>query len=426
LYNVDFADALSGLTTAQYLITSQPLGAGAVLKNWTDIYSSAAGTAAYSGDWPVDFAALQEWATGYVSARAYDLVGKLSVSTDVFHVWKDTTPPAASVAVFSVSSRTLTLSGSGSDLSSGVRDYHFEISPADDFSSDVSSNAYAVSNTAVFADMPEAVVYYGRLKIRDNVYNESQYTAVVSTMTRGFVHISSQSLSPAAAMQGTDAVMLSAGMSTNPGHSAALTSLVVGKGTSTASSSDIIAVKLYRDNNSDGAVDAGDTLHGSAGFSGINATVQITPAVPVSDTPIRILVVYSFNSAATVGRSAKAEITAPSGIRFNDPYIPVPADAFPIISGFAHITDGPGTLNITPASIAPSITPPGTGNIGIVKLAIRTNVGTGKIDALNVRLSGTIPSNNISGVKLYRDANGNAQFDVISDLLLTSGSDIFA
>ena len=56
--------------------------------------------------------------------------------------------------------------------------------------------------------MLEATTYYARVTTRDNAYNESAYSVVLSTLTRGFVYVSSQSLAPANVLQGADAVML--------------------------------------------------------------------------------------------------------------------------------------------------------------------------------------------------------------------------
>ena len=421
LYNVDFADALSGLATAQYRITSQPGQSGTVMKDWTDIYSNPAGVPAYTADWPVDFAALQEWTPGYVSVRAYDLAGKTAVSPDVFHVWKDTTPPTAALTGFSVNITTLSLSAGGADTRSGLKDYHFEVSPSEDFSSGVSSTNYTASNLAVFANMLEATTYYARVKTRDNAYNESAYSAVLSTITRGLVYVSSQSLAPINVLQGADAVMLSVDLVSNAGSIAALQRIDLSR-TGTATAADFVSVKIYRDNNANGLVDGGDTLLGSAGFSGTNASVNMSPPLTVNNTPVKLLVVYSFSAGAAVGATAGVTIASASKLVFADPYSAV--GAFPMSSSLSTITDGANNLNITATNIAPGSTLPGTANVPVIKLAMNTNMGTSLINTLNVLLAGTVVSNNISAVKLYLDTNGNAQFD-LGDQLLSSGADTF-
>ncbi|HRY29684.1 MAG TPA: lamin tail domain-containing protein, partial [Elusimicrobiota bacterium] len=94
VYNVDFADALSLLTTAQYTVASSsdlPGGTGNVVP-WTDIFTSA-GVASYTTDWAVNFSSLHENATNYVSVRVYDVAGSSALMKDAFFVLKDTTPP---------------------------------------------------------------------------------------------------------------------------------------------------------------------------------------------------------------------------------------------------------------------------------------------------------------------------------------------
>ncbi|PIU19409.1 MAG: hypothetical protein COT18_07670, partial [Elusimicrobia bacterium CG08_land_8_20_14_0_20_59_10] len=93
LYNVDFADAGVGVSTAQYRITSLPAGAGTVLRDWTDIFSGQA-YASYTADWGLDFFSLQETATNYISVRAWDALGSSRTVEDAFYALKDVTNPS--------------------------------------------------------------------------------------------------------------------------------------------------------------------------------------------------------------------------------------------------------------------------------------------------------------------------------------------
>ena len=61
---------------------------GTLVKDWTFIASNI-NAAAYTSDWPVDFAALLEDATNYVSVRAWDVSGATTTQSDVFYVHKD-------------------------------------------------------------------------------------------------------------------------------------------------------------------------------------------------------------------------------------------------------------------------------------------------------------------------------------------------
>ncbi|MBN1824066.1 MAG: lamin tail domain-containing protein [Endomicrobiales bacterium] len=92
VWNVDFTDIGSGITTAQYRITSQPDGAGTVIVDWRDIFTSASGTTGYFSDWEIQFSSCTE-GYNYVSARCFDKVGLSATTTDVFYVKKDTSAP---------------------------------------------------------------------------------------------------------------------------------------------------------------------------------------------------------------------------------------------------------------------------------------------------------------------------------------------
>ena len=61
-------------------------------KPWTTI-AAGVGTHAYTANWGLDFAALQESATNYVSVRGRDAAGNLTAINDVFFVLKDVTIP---------------------------------------------------------------------------------------------------------------------------------------------------------------------------------------------------------------------------------------------------------------------------------------------------------------------------------------------
>ncbi|PIU19408.1 MAG: hypothetical protein COT18_07665, partial [Elusimicrobia bacterium CG08_land_8_20_14_0_20_59_10] len=129
VYNVDFLDSLSGLTTVQYKVMSGAGQTGTLLKDWTDIAALTPGQASYDADWALYFAALSEAFTNYVSVRAYDILGQAASLNDAFTVLKDTTPPSAPAlsspvdnALYSVSAVSFDWTDS-SDLRSGTSGY---------------------------------------------------------------------------------------------------------------------------------------------------------------------------------------------------------------------------------------------------------------------------------------------------------------
>ena len=62
----------------------------------------------------------------------------------------------------------------------------------------------------------------------------------------------------------------------------------------------ITSVKLYLDNNGDGVVDGGDTLVGTATYSGWTVTFNFTTVIPAAASQ-NFLVTYDFSGSATNG-----------------------------------------------------------------------------------------------------------------------------
>ncbi|TBR20568.1 hypothetical protein EPO15_12755, partial [bacterium] len=96
LYNVDFTDAGgSALERFEVKASSVSGGTGPDLIAFTTVAVSILADS-YTADWalpPAVFAALRDAATNYITVRAVDGNGNATVSTDVFTVLKDTTPP---------------------------------------------------------------------------------------------------------------------------------------------------------------------------------------------------------------------------------------------------------------------------------------------------------------------------------------------
>ena|GEM_PF-476685 len=89
-YNVDFADEVSGLAAIEYSASpNQGTGDAAGLP-WAPIVAISTGLKAYADNWAVDFAALPNDATNYISVRARDLAGNAVSLTgiDVFKILK--------------------------------------------------------------------------------------------------------------------------------------------------------------------------------------------------------------------------------------------------------------------------------------------------------------------------------------------------
>ncbi|MDW7973318.1 MAG: hypothetical protein RMI01_08980, partial [Thermodesulfovibrio sp.] len=98
VWDVDFKDIGSGITTIQYRICLKPGNFDSdVLINWTNIYSGVA-ISSYTINWGLSlghFELLPE-GTSYVSVRCFDKVGLSTTVADVFYIRKDTSAPTLS------------------------------------------------------------------------------------------------------------------------------------------------------------------------------------------------------------------------------------------------------------------------------------------------------------------------------------------
>lgn len=97
LYAVAAFDGASGLAAFQYS-ASLSAGAGdAALIAWTDI-AAVSNSTSYTTNWPVNFTALANGVTNYISVRGWDAAGSTTTLVDAFYVLKDTVGPTVAIA----------------------------------------------------------------------------------------------------------------------------------------------------------------------------------------------------------------------------------------------------------------------------------------------------------------------------------------
>lgn len=97
VFDVDFADALSGLSQVLYSASNQPGVADAGVLGWTpvDVITSSP---SFTALWGLNFGALADGASNYISVRAVDAAGNATTRQDVFRILKNTRGPAVSIA----------------------------------------------------------------------------------------------------------------------------------------------------------------------------------------------------------------------------------------------------------------------------------------------------------------------------------------
>ncbi|MBA3066001.1 hypothetical protein FP828_05880 [bacterium] len=195
-YNVDFADAGTGLDTIQYKVMSGPSQTGNLIIDWTNI-ALPGGAANYTTDWTVNFNSLYSSpGTNYVSVRAWDVAGTTGTMNDVFYILKDITPPAAisnltALVGSNAGEIQLKWTAPGDDGTMGGSASQYDVKYATKYIGTADYNAswthtYVQSWTPaapgsqeppILAGFNEGVTYWFAIKAKDDANNWSSWTS---------------------------------------------------------------------------------------------------------------------------------------------------------------------------------------------------------------------------------------------------------
>ncbi|GAB4029146.1 MAG: hypothetical protein Fur0012_03120 [Elusimicrobiota bacterium] len=197
LYDVDFFDSLSGLSSAYYEAWTGP-GKTGVMKIAPTAIASVSGLS-YSDNWSLDFASLADSSTNYISLTLNDQAGNQAVLNDAFYVKKDTTAPSIPALSFPsngamIKNQAVFLDWSNSsDTASGLSGYDVLFSTDENFSS-INYSAFVTVSQTTTSVMSEGK-YYWKVRAKDNAGNYSLYTSTYSLTvdTSAPVIINSQS-----------------------------------------------------------------------------------------------------------------------------------------------------------------------------------------------------------------------------------------
>jgi subtilisin-like proprotein convertase family protein len=183
--------------------------------------------------------------------------------------------------------------------------------------------------------------------------------------------------------------------------------------TGTGVDADVSACRLFHDANDNGSYDAGiDVFLGNQTFSGgsLNFTLSFDVAY---GTPEKLLLLFNISSSATVGNTVGANLTNYSFISVGSPDN-VSNYNFPIQSTNVSITSAGDKLTVIGTSIAPGFVNQGSVNRAMLNLTFNaSNEENGQITvmSINISLTGTGSSSDVSGVTIYNDTNGNGTLD---------------
>ena len=170
----------------------------------------------------------------------------------------------------------------------------------------------------------------------------------------------------------------------------------------TASDSDVTGVRLFYDSNNDGSFSGETQISGERTFT--SGVARFAPLlIPVTTTPVRVLVVINLSASATVGSTLAMSINASSDIHTST--YPVSA-VLPVILGYSTIR---GTLFIAGGINAPSTVYQGATDIVMGQLSFSTNQGSTVITSINITryTTGSGSDSDISSIRLFTDVNGD-------------------
>ncbi|MBI5244562.1 MAG: VCBS repeat-containing protein [Elusimicrobia bacterium] len=335
------------------------------------------------------------------------------------------------------------------DPLSGVMEYRFEASPNKTFAPPVSTSpwvavstylptallGWASASSYTFTGLASATTYYVRVTVHDNLSNLSPPSDVgkvagfavdAATSTYGSVFFSTKSVAPASALQNTDVAMLKFMLATPLGSSSQFYSLTVRK-TGTAPDAAMQKALIAIDNNGDGIYTKGvDAVLAEAPFTNSVATLSLAAAGNSENLGPALktfFIAYRVTTDAQPGLTVGVDnITeADFGLQF-----PSRAEGpFPTNVPLIPIADGPNALTVTAFNLAPAEVQPNTLNVALLRLSAATDTGTSIISTMTWRLQASQPFNQLTGLTLWRDKNGNGLFEPGIDERVTSGNDSF-
>ncbi|OGS19579.1 MAG: hypothetical protein A2219_04550 [Elusimicrobia bacterium RIFOXYA2_FULL_50_26] len=191
-WNIAFGDIGSGLTTAQYKIHDAAGEGGAIVCDWQNIFTVAAGTAAYDTKWSVLFSSCSE-GYNYVTVRCFDRIGLSSTTVDAFFIKKDTSAPGVSAnaeaggdSTWRSAAKTGGYNVDFADAGSGLDDIEYAVSTGTLLSgglkiawtpvaSNLNQGTYTTDWPVNFVGMQEGGTNYVSVRLKDMLSNTSTF-----------------------------------------------------------------------------------------------------------------------------------------------------------------------------------------------------------------------------------------------------------
>ncbi|TPW21742.1 MAG: hypothetical protein FD126_386 [Elusimicrobia bacterium] len=364
-------------------------------------------------------------ATNQLLLRMPDRAGSVR-TMGPFAVIVDTTGPVPlATSLTPLSTDQLLVTSTATDNLAGVRDFNFEASTSAAFALPLSSSGFITQTTWTFTGLLDATTHFVRVWSRDQVLNISTPSVSVATATFGTVTLTTAAAAPGSALQGGRTPMVTLRLNTKTGSTSRLKTLTVRK-TGTAFDSEVTQVELYLDSDGDGVFSGGDTVQAANTLTLNEAALVLAGAgSPISVLVSTFHVVFQMSGEAFTNRTVGVEISSDTSVFLEHPGKAF--GSFPIVQASIPVSDGANVLNITPASLAPASAQPSTDNIPMLSLRAQTAVvATSVLSSITVTLAGTLPSNTVRSLNVWRDRDPeDGVFDPNTDIPLTTDIDIF-
>ncbi|MEK7720979.1 MAG: T9SS type A sorting domain-containing protein, partial [Elusimicrobiota bacterium] len=187
------------------------------------------------------------------------------------------------------------------------------------------------------------------------------------------------------------------------------------KKTGTLADSYVDAVKVFRDADGDGALSAGDELitGGSDVFVTGEVNLSFNSQQSVDAVGGRYFVALDLDPDSPYGSTLGVEVSTTGWFAINSPnYVSTASAAAPYTGGPALVKQYPNVVTVSTSGIVPTTGIfPGSGNIPVMKLTLKTDIS--KADLLSIRFSktGTLTDSEVKTVKIYYDSNSLGVFN---------------
>jgi hypothetical protein len=266
-------------------------------------------------------------------------------------------------------------------------------------------------------------IRFAATDVKGNSVTAGPFAVLVDTGLRVFVQ--SGNIAPAGVAQGGYAGLLS--LKLQALNASTTWGALVVEQAGTASDADIAQVRVYRDANGNGTFEQGSDIaisNSNIKFVGGVATVTLPTPETLTTSSQTYFVAFQADPGAAQGVTFVARLSGAASFSFGS-YSAKFAATPPLLSGPATVADGANNLSVVGADLAPVSAAPGASDVPLLRLLLQTDQGSSRLDRLVFRLTGTAASNDVSALKIYRDANGNGTFEPGVDSPVTSGADIF-